>query len=121
MWWILHVSVVFWKLNFPFHAHFFDKTKYLHAFCVILALLIPLAPIIAAITKSRIDSNRAGTETTSIGFGLTRFPPLLCTGTDKDVTFYSLILPLDLILFVGFPLLVMIFWIMHKVHARELI
>ena len=71
---------------------------------VIVGLVLPALPVIVTFTTG--DPS---------GFGLTRFPPILCTGLQKNATFYSLVLPINILMAIGIPLLVIIFWIIHKV------
>ena len=113
VWWFCHVVSLFWKIRFPFHARSFETThriKYIHIAMVIVGLVLPTLPVIVAFTT--------GTPTTR-GFGMTRFPPILCTGLQRDATFYSLVLPINIALAIGVPLLIIIFWIIHKVHVYD--
>ena len=107
VWWFCHEISLFWKIRFPFHARSFETThriKYVHITMVIVGLVLPALPVIVTFT--------AGDPS---GFGLTRFPPILCTGLQRDSTFYSLVLPIDILSAIGIPLLIIIFWIVHKV------
>ena len=106
VWWFFHVFLMFWKIRFPFHARSFETDGYfkrIHITCVILGLLIPLIPVITVL----------GSE----GFTITIFPPLLCNSKTADPVFYALVLPIIVLLQVGVSLLVVIFWIVHKVCA----
>ena len=102
--WILHVFATFWKVQFPFHSRYWDdigRIKYVHAACVLLALLLPVIPPIA------ISLNG--------GFIMPRFPPIVCVGRKADATFYSFILPITIMLAVGTTLLLMILWRVRRV------
>ena len=104
LWWIFHVSVIFWGVQFPIHSKIFNNahgTKYIHLTCVVLALLLPLVPVFTNAFKG--------------GYTMGRFPPILCIGSDACATFYSLVLPVDIILGIGTNLLIVIFWKIHKV------
>ena len=95
------MSLIFWGVQFPIHSKSFRMahgTKYIHLTCVVLALVLPLVPVLANKFKG--------------GYTMGQFPPILCGGTDADATFYSLVLPIDIILGVG---LIIIFWKIHKV------
>ena len=112
VWWFCHVVSLFWGIQFPFHARSFkeaDRVKYIHIVMVIMGLVLPTLPVIVAFT--------AGTPN-SRGFGLTRFPPILCTSLEADATFYSLVLPINIALAIGVPLVIIIFWTIHKVHVN---
>ena len=83
VWWFCHVVSLFWGIQFPFHARSFKTTgriKYIHITMVIVGLVLPTLPVIVTFT--------AGNPSTR-GFGLTRFPPILCTSLQRDPTFYS--------------------------------
>ena len=124
-WWLCHVSILFWKITFPFHARSCDldqRTRYIHIACVVVCFLLPLLPIIVIIghdlrtnpetTDSSITNGAIGT----LGFGRPQFPPIVCTGIDGDATFYSLVLPIIIILAIGLTLLMLMFWFVHKVN-----
>lgn len=116
--WLCHVLALFWKIKFPFHSRSFQmahRTKYVHIAAVALSILVPFIPIVA--TMSQYGHKRSPIEATTggLGFGITRFPPLLCTGRHSDTTFYSLILPILVILMVGMTVLLIIFVIIHRV------
>lgn len=123
--WLFHTVTLFWKVAFPFHARSFDvtrRTKYIHIACVIAGILIPLIPIIASVATSAVDFKSGPSTNISfldggLGFRVTRFPPILCTGSDRDVVFYSVVLPLDISLTIGCSLLIIMFWIIHKVSS----
>ena len=107
VWWFCHEVSLFWGIRFPFHAKSFEnahRTKYVHITMVAVALVLPALPVIVTFTTG--DPS---------GFGLTRFPPLLCTGMQRDSTFYSLVLPINILMATGIPLLIIIFRIIHKV------
>lgn len=122
IWWLVHVTAILWKIQFPFHAHQHKSThciRWIHVICVVLGLLIPLIPVIVTVVDSIMDSNNSSSSTQfgTLGFGVTRFPPVLCTGVDRSATYYSLVLPLNLILLTGITELAIIFWIIHKVRT----
>ena len=113
-WWICHVTILFWKIKFPFQARSFDqsnRTKYIHIACILISLFLPLVPILITIGNN-LDEPRLGT----VGFTMTRFPPLLCTSIDSNATFYALVLPVILILDTGLALLIIMLWFIHKVQ-----
>ena len=110
LWWFFHISALFWSVRFPFNYRYFKQLKrlrYAHIAGVVLALIIPLTPVVATMVQGR---NNPG-----LGFGLTNFPPVLCGGLDADTVFYSLILPVVVLTEVGMTLLVFTFWDVRKV------
>ncbi len=109
LWWLLHVTMLVWKICFPLHAQSFETShrlgmKVIHIASVTLALLIPSIPVIAAFASE--------------GFNNTSFPPLLCTGSNADATFYSLVVPLIIMMEIGVTMLIVIFWTFYKVWCR---
>ena len=102
------MAVLFWKISFPFHAKHFESArrfKYVHIVTVAVGLFVPTVPIIAQF----IVGGSKG------AFRQTRYPPFLCDGQSKDIAFYGVALPIVLLLQVGFTLLIVIFWVIHKV------
>ena len=118
--WLCHILTLFWGLKFPFRARAFQQThrmKYIHIACVLTGLLAPLVPVVATIAQFSHGKSTSEAVRGGLGFGIVRFPPILCAGRDSDTTFYSLILPLSIMLMVGITFVVFIFWIIHKVRS----
>ena len=63
--WLLNIFALYWKIQFPFHARYYDttkQTKYIHIACVVVAFVFPItAPVTVSATG---------------GFTITRFHPL---------------------------------------------
>ena len=93
------------------------RVKYVHIAAVALSILVPFTPVVAIMSQYGHGRSAAEAATGGLGFGITRFPPLLCTGRHANTTFYSLILPIFLILMVGMTMLVIIFFIIHRVST----
>jgi hypothetical protein len=99
LWWILNICAIFWKVQFPFHSRYFDKTnqtKYVHAACVAAAVIIPIFAPLAMSLRG--------------GFTFVRFPPVTCLGRDVDVAFYAVVLPATMLYATGTTLLLLILW-----------
>ena len=134
LWWLFHTTIFFWKVTFPFHARAFQisgRNKSIHLICAIVGVLLPLVPIIALMANNGLDVQNQNENSTSqrkvslflsggLGFGSSRFPPILCTGTDPDTIFYSLVLAIDIILAFGCTLLIIIIWSIHRVSLQNL-
>ena len=120
-WWICHVSILFWRIAFPIQARSLNqskRTRYtVHATCVLVSLLVPLLPVLVTIGYDLVTNGEEGVGT--VGFTITRFPPLLCTSIASEPTFYSLVLPSIIILDVGLALLILLFWFVHKVRSTQ--
>ena len=122
--WFCHVLALFWKIRFPFHSRAFQmahRVKYVHITCVVIGIVFPALPVVATMSQAAHGTSSADVVKAGLGFGLTRFPPILCTGRHGDTTFYSLILPILLILMVGITFLLIIFWIIHRVRRHACI
>ncbi len=119
MLWVIHMVALFWKVFFPYQAKSLQSSKRLkavYALCVIVALVSPLIPVIATFAHFGITRD-VSTEGTPgrLGFGLVRFPPLLCSGLNSEITFYTVILPTILLIMVGITTLILVIWRIHKV------
>ena len=113
VWWFCHVVSLFWGIQFPFRAQSLQaagRVKYIHITMVIVGLVLPTLPVVVAFTAGNPDAR---------GFGLVRFPTFICTSLQRDPTFYSLVLPVNILAAIGVPLLIIIFWIIHKVHTCQ--
>ena len=126
-WWLFHMSVLFWKVFFPFHAHRFGvsgKYKYIHVVCLIIGIFLPMSTVITSMSEFGVESrNKADNITSAIdlfvsgglGYANMRFPPVLCRPSDGEVAFYSLILPLAIIQAIGSTMLILLLWRIHRV------
>ena len=111
VWWFCHVVSLFWVIRFPFHFRSFKaahRLKYVHIIMVVVGLVLPTLPVILPFTTG--DPNMRG-------FGLTTFPPTNCDRLQGLLTFFSLPLPINLLLVTGIPLLIIVLWIVHKVKS----
>ena len=91
---------------FPFQAHRFDVTgkyKYLHLAAVLLAIFIPAITVAGALGPEGVEFQR--------------YPPIMCKSDNRNGNFYSALLPGTIADAVGCTLLVLIFWMIHKVYA----
>ena len=122
------MSAFFWKIQFPFHARSFQnsrKLKYVHLGCLAAGLLLPLVVVTAPIVEFaiEIDSDivlqRENVTVLSggLGYGMIRFPPLLCSGTKGIVQYYCFALPINIAAILGLTELVVIFWKIMKVSV----
>ena len=128
LWWLFHIAILFWKVVFPFHARSYSEVKlrFIHVTCVAFGLLLPLCPIIATMADFAEDIRKQPENSPlrlmflsgGLGFRSTRFPALLCTGTNPDVVFYTLVLAGDLILAIGCTMLLVMFWSVHRIKNK---
>ena len=117
IWWVFHVCVLCWRIKFPFHARRYSKfNTRLHFALVALALVLPLLPVLTTIIHSQAtDYTSMEGVPSGLGFGLANFPPILCYALNKDVVFFSFILPVTLLMLVGVTALLVTIWAVHKV------
>ena len=117
--WLCHVLTIFFGLKFPFQARALQQThrmKYIHITCVIIGLFLPLTPVITTMAQFSHRKSLLEARIGGYGFGIRRFPPLLCVGKHDNSVFYSLILLLSIILVVGTTFFAFIFRLMHNVR-----
>ena len=131
IWWFFHISSFFWKVVFPFHSRSFEvsgRIKHIHISCAVIGIVLPFIPIITSMSKFAADVHGQANNESSpgelflsggLGFASPRFPAILCVGSNRNVVFYSLVLPIDLILAIGCTLLLIIFWSVHKVSTNS--
>ena len=96
VWWFCHVVSLFWGIQFPFHFRSFKaahRLKYIHIPMGIAGLVLPALPVTVISTAGVLDSSLQSVS----------------------LTFYSLLLPSNLLFAAGIPLLIIIIWIIHKV------
>ena len=95
---------VFWKIKFPFHAKVMEiKAKFIHLTVVVLGLGFPFISIIVGFTTG--------------GFVVDHFPPMICVTTSGDAAYYTLALPVSIIIAIGTSLLVFVLITIVKVNS----
>lgn len=103
---LFHAVGLCWGVVFPFHFRRFkakEKLKYIHITTVLLALFLPTIPALLHLKE---------------GYSITNTPTTVCLGQSVAITFFSLLLPLSVILAVVTSILVTMFWIILKVHSK---
>ena len=116
---------LFWKVKFPLQARSFQKDhrmKYIHITFVAIGILVPVIPVVATISQFTHGKSSAEAVKGGFGFGITRFPPLMCTGKHGNTIFYSFTVPSVVMVMIGIALMASLFWIIHKVsepHCQE--
>lgn len=94
---------------FPIRAKLSEhRHKYLYALVLLLGFLLPAVPIVAAFTV-------AG------GYQVSRFPPLFCVARDPPLIYYSLVMPMNVLIAIGVTMLTLIFWVVRRVSNIELV
>ena len=104
MWELLHAVFLFWAVVFPFSYRSLKlsgRIRYTHIFCVVLAVIVPLPAALAHLKD---------------GYVINFTPTLVCTGRSEDYNFYTVVLPLSIILCVMLCLLVVIIWTIFNVR-----
>ena len=83
--------------------------KYVHIASVIAGLLLPLISPITSMVEFAVDlssnevlqSQNISFVSGGIGYGLIRFPSILCSATDRYALYYSNLLPINIMVIVG--------------------
>ena len=99
---LCHVIVVFVKVQFPLHSRGLEGSKMIHLIVVLLAVLVPCIPVIAAFSTG--------------GYSTAMYPQSVCFITDPDAAYYSFALMLAIFNGFNMPLLIISFMIVVKVH-----
>ena len=103
------------------------KLKYINIACVVVGFCVPLVPTVALIieyaeTETEYEVYRLMNITFlsgNPGFQYDRFPPTICRPSNRDISYYAMVLPINIIATVGILELVLIFWKIHKVCVIE--
>ena len=121
LWWFMLTAALFWKIWFPINARLWEKKKrikYIHLGCICIGVFVPFIPLITLMSSfaRRVSSDSSLSFVAGgLGFASVRFPPLPCNGNDKQIIFYTHILPTDILLATGITFIILIFWLVHKV------
>ena len=103
MWAFLHGIFLFWAVVFPFNyrqLRISGRIRYAHIISVVLAVVVPLPAALVHLKDGHIAFIT---------------PALLCQGRNRDYTYYTLVLPLSIIMCITSCLLVVIIWTIFKV------
>ena len=106
IWWLFQVGVLFWRLQFPFHARYWEQRgalKYIHIVMLFLGVLLPCIPPVIALAVG--------------GFTVVDYWPFLCSPRGRNARFYAHLLPFSIGLATGLTLLLILTWNIIKVHA----
>ena len=104
LWGTFHALGLTWGLVFPFHYRRFKaegKIKYIHVVAVILGLVLPAIPALVPL----ID-----------GYTITPNYIITCVERNEAIIFFTVILPISVLLAVTSTSLVILFWIIFKVY-----
>lgn len=103
VWTTLHALFLYWGIAFPFsyrHLRISGKLRTAHIICVLLGLIIPLSAALIPLIDGHI---------------VTVHPTLACGVRNTDITFYTFILPLSILLAGTTCLLALMFWTIFRV------
>ena len=126
LWWIFHTMFIFWKIVFPFHARSFQSSHnmtLIYAACIAAGLVIPVVPVIVHMASfaKEVESNpvlqamNVTAVSGGLGYRTFRIPPILCSGSNSGILYYSNALPINIIMMFGIAQLIIIVWRIHKV------
>ena len=107
LWWLFHITAIFWGLQFPFHAEKFKNTgknNYLHLTAILIGLILP--GIVVAV------------HFITGGFDFGRIPAIYCNAMSRESNIYATIIPVAIMLTAGVTMLILIFTVIYKVRAK---
>ena len=120
LWWIFHLSVVFWGVSFPFHYDRQKKKGNLKKVGIILSIAGLLAPILTVIITVAHDAvirrQGKGVFSDSLGYSDYQHLPIFCAPT--HVSLYTQYLPLILSLAGGGPVIFLVFLRFYQVSMQ---
>ena len=120
LWWFFHLCIFFHKVVCPFHANRMKKMgqhKYIFTTIVLLgmythcqvchyyhtiALFVPLPAVIVSLS---VEEHH---------YKVLHFPPSICISS-RAMSFYSIIVIIDVLVAIGVYLLIIVFWIIKRV------
>ena len=108
--WLFQVTFVFWGTWWPINARRFllsGKSHCLHAILLHLGLFLPVIPVVTVGLKG--------------GFTLTRHPPIVCASPHVNANFFSMILPISIMIACGASLLILVMREVIKVRFSGII
>ena len=117
------MAVLFCSIKYPFRAQLFTKGK-AHILSVVIGLLLPIFPILVSVADFAVSVQRQSANSgmsspwrvpRGYGFGLSGYPPIICTAVNKGVIYYSTIFPIGCVLGLGGSLLIISIWLLHQV------
>ena len=103
LWGTFHAVGLYWGVAFPFHFRRFKsegRIKYVHVTTVIVVLLLPMIPALVPLVD---------------GYAITLGPSDLCVGSNMDITYFTVILPISVLMATSSTILIILFWIVFKV------
>jgi len=103
--WFLHLFHLFLGIQFPFWSRFLGEKKW--------KLRLHIVELISVIVLSGIGPTAF---VSASEYTLGRFPPLFALPS-REVSFYTIMLPLTIILAIGVNLAFFSFWTIHKVRT----
>ncbi len=130
MWWLDHVTAIFWIVRQAPSLHPFGSRprsgRLVHFVSVAAAFIIPIVPILSAIsgaienTGSSSNNNVTGLSLmSSTGLGFQNGPTLtLCYLSDLKIFFYTYIYLLVILQGVGCTIFILIFYYIYMVNFK---
>ena len=98
-----HALGLGWSIFFPFHYRRFkvnERIKYIHAATLVLSLVVPAIPALLPLIH---------------GYTVISGSSELCVVRDIDSTYYTLVLPISILMATATSVLIILFWRLFKV------
>ena len=103
LWWFFHAIISYWKYKSARWSTT-RRSTIVHVSMLIVAIVVPSLFIMMVQFKG--------------GYGLARFPPILCTGKSANSTFYYVVIPIIILLEGGVMMYLLVIWkVIHKVSV----
>ena len=122
LWWFFHLISAFYKIMFlDFFREHKSKNKYIHIVLIILGkyycnsmeffvskgVFLPLPAVLLTLFDKSLGS-----------YTLYGYPSYVCVPKNSDMQYYSIILPLNILLGAGLFCLVLMCWRLNKVNYK---
>ena len=108
LWVTFHALGLCWGIVFPFHYRRFKtegRIKYIHVTTVVLAFVLPAIPALLHLIE--------GYSIAPGSFGI-------CFGRNKAIVYFTMILPMSILLATTTSVLVILFWKIFKVRLTSM-
>ena len=103
---VFHALGIGWSILFPFHYRRFKATrkiKFIHVATIVLGVVVPIIPALLLLLH---------------GYTITSGPFGYCVARNIDTTYFTLVLPLSILMAITTSVFVILFWRILKVIYR---
>ena len=100
---VFHALGLGWSILFPFHYRRFKATrkiKFIHVATIVLGVVVPIIPALLLLIH---------------GYTITSGPIGYCVARDIDTTYFTLALPISILMAITTSVFIILFWRLLKV------